>query len=601
MQQPPSKQSTRSLRAGRTNPALPSVRLPTTPVYVSAAPRRRWPQLPPGRRASTLRRVLLRLVLVGCALELCFLLLYPLFGEALPGSFVAQTLPRAFPWLTRLFWTQQFPGLVAALSHVSWLNLEAASPFAAANLALLGLGLAGLLLLLAGSACRRAAKDRLQKRPMFVLLLTICLFTLLFGVLFVLLPGGLSQGTLLDGLYGRLVYVYHANPYLVDPAALTRDPLYRALAPGSFVTPQVGPLWLDLTVLPAWLARADPLKVVLIFRAVGLALHLANALLIWGILTKLKPETRLTGLLFYAWNPVILLLGVSEVPVNLATLFFLLFGVFLLQRRSLLLGWACCVLAALINPFCVLLLPLFLRALSKEARLVSRGGRVFWWLLCVLLTALIVVLAYAPYWSGLGINGIALQLRAVFWQNGAQSSLLAALSKLPFANWPPAAWLLTPHHWLVLPAVMIGGLLLLGLWIIDNLELALLFSSWIFLTLFIFLPVNMPWFILLPLILSLASSSRRTALLAHLLAAGALVAYCLAYWPGHWEGQALVTVGLAALIWGWTLFFLSTWQMTHHEDEDEDEQPARKRLSLSRPSWPSRPAAWPSRPGPRRL
>ena len=155
-----------------------------------------------------------------------------------------------------------------------------------------------------------------------------------------------------------------------------------------------------------------------------------------------------------------------------------------------------------------------------------------------------------------------------------------------------AAWLLTPHNWLLLPAVIVGGLLLLGLWIVDNLELALLFSSWIFLALFLFLPINTPWLVMLPLALSLASSSRRTALLAHLLAAGALVAYGLDYWPGRWDSQALVTIGLAALVWGWTLFLITTWQMTHQDDEEE--QPVRRRLSLSRPSWPSRPAAWPS-------
>lgn len=209
-----------------------------------------------------------------------------------------------------------------------------------------------------------------------------------------------------------------------------------------------------------------------------------------------------------------------------------------------------------------------------------------------------VVLAYAPYWSSLGASGIAQRLWAVFWQNTAHDSLLAALSKLPFASWPPAAWLLTPHHWMLLPALIIVALLLLGVWIADTLELALLFGSWIFLALALLLPISSPWLILLPLALALASSSRRTALLAHLLTAGMLVAYCLALLPNRWEGQALVTLGLPALIWGWTLFFLSTWQMAHHEDEEVVAAPQpRRRLGLSRPSWPSRPAAWPSRPG----
>jgi hypothetical protein len=544
----------------------------------------------------TVRRVFFQLGLLGLSLGFCFWLLFPLFGAASPGSFAAQALPRALPWLTHLFWMRLFPGLAG----LPWLHLSTPEPVATSNLALLLLAVAGLLLLLAARVGRHALSERLPETSLRWLLALVCLFTLLFGVLFVLWPGGLSQETLFSALYGRLILVYHANPYIVRSAAIAHDQFYRVLTPGTPVSPLAGPLWLDLTVLPVWLGQSDLVRTVLVFRATGLGLHVANALLIWGILAKLKPELRLTGTLFYAWNPVFLLLGVSETQMDLATIFFLLVGIFLLQRRSLLLGWVCSLLAALINPLCLLLLPLFLRALGREMRLTSRAGRLFWWLLWLILSLFIVVMAYAPYWSGTGMDGIARSLGTVFWPDGAQGSLLTALNKLPFATWPPAAWLLVPRHWLVLPAVCIAGLLILGLWIIDNLELALLFSSWIFLILFLLLPINTPWLILLPLALSLASSSRRTALLAHLLGAGALVAYCLAYWPDRWSGQALVTIGLAALIWGWTLFFLSTWQITHHDGEEED-QPPRKRLSISRPSWPSRPAAWPSRPGMRRL
>lgn len=599
MPQAPRGQSSRSLRAGRTNPALPGAMLSTTPVYVPASQRQRWPQLPAGRRASTLRRVSTWLLLVGFLLGLCFLLLYPLPGIAFPGSFAAQALPLAFSWLPHLFWTRQFPGLLSFVSQVSWLNLRSGSPVAAVTLFLLLLGGTGVLLILAVRAGQRAVHDRLQKGPMRLLLLLICLFTLLFGVLFVFLPGGISQGALLSGLDGRLILVYHVNPYLAGSNLFFHDPLYHVLLPGSFASPLSGPLWLDLTVPVAWLMQGNPVNVLLGFRAAGLGLHLLNALLIWGILAALKPETRLTGTLLYAWNPAILLLGVSEMQADLAVIFCLLVGVFFLQRRSLLLGWICFLLAALINPFCLLLLPLFLRVLARETRGQARGGHIFWWLMLFLFTALIVVLAYAPYWSGLGIDGIALRLRDVFWQSTAQHSLLAALSKLPFATWPPAAWLLTPHHWLILPALIVGGLLVLGIWITDNLELALLFGGWIFLALVILLPINMPWLILLPLVLSLASSSQRTTLLAHLLTAGSLLAYGLAYWPDSWSGQALVTIGLPVLVWGWTLFFLSTWRMTHHEDEGNEPR-VRTRLSISRPSWPSRPAAWPSRYGQRR-
>lgn len=598
MQQPPRSQNARTPRAAHTGSALPSMTPPTTPVYVPASQRQRWPQLSAGKRGSTLRRIALELLLAGLLSGLCYWLLFPLPGEARSTAPTTLLLPTLLPWLPQLFWTKHLSWLSAALAHISWLDRRDGSPVAVANLALLLLGAALALLFLATSTCRRATRERLQQGSMRFLLTLICLFTLLFGVLFLLLPGTLSQDALLSGFDGRLITVYHVNPYLTTrPLSLfARDPLYLALAPGTLRAPQmVGPLWLDLVTPLSWLAGDRPALVVLSLRAFALCLHLFNALLLWGILTKLKPEVRLTGTLLYAWNPAILLLGIGEMQSALAVIFFLLLTAFFLQRRSLQLSWISLLLAALINPLCALLLPLFLRALSRETRTYTRGRRFFWWLALLLISALVIALAYAPYWSG---AGLASQLRAAFWPENAHNSLLTALNGLPFASWPPAAWLLAPVHWMLLPALLVGLLLLLGGWITDNLELALLFSSWIFLALALLLPVSSPWFILLPLALALVSSSRRTALLAHLLTAGALLAYCLTLWPAQWSGQALLTLGLPALIWGWMLFFVSTWQMAHHEEEEMiTAQPLRRRPGLSRPSWPSRPAAWPSRPG----
>lgn len=597
MQQPPRE---RTSRARRVNSALSGMPVATTPVYVSAALRQRWPQFPSVRRSFAFRRTFLLLCLCGLLLGFCYVLLYPLLVDALPGSASTQALGRAFPWLVDLFWTRRVPFLVALLARVPWFDLRNHSPAAAAHLALLVLALAAGFLWLAARVCGRATRERVRPERMRLLLGLICFFALLSGTLMVLLPGGVSQDTLLSGLYGRIVVFYHANPYVAGPTLLVHDPVYRALPSGTFVSPLTGPLWSDLAVPIAWLAQGNPAFTLLDFRIAGLLFHLLNTCLLWTVLTRLKPEVRLMGTLLYAWNPVVLLLGVGEMHTELVVIFFLLLGAFCLQRRALLASWICVLLAALIYPFCLLLLPLFLKVLLKETRAMSRGERAFWWCKLLLFSLLAFGLAYIPYWPGLGIGGIALHLSQSLWQSTAQNSLLTALGNLPFATWPPVAWLLIPQHWMLLPALLVGGLLLLGIWIIDNLELALLFGSWIFLALVVLLPVGSPWLVLLPLALALASSSRRTALLAHLLTCGALVAYGLALAASRWSGQALVTVGLPVLFWGWTLFFLSTWRMTHHEST-EPAPPARKRRGLSRPSWPSRPAAWPSsRPGARK-
>src|SRR5581483_1996054 len=149
MQQPPRIQTSRALRAGRTHPALPRVTPATTPVYVPASQRQRWPQLPAERRAFTLRRVACELLLIGLLLGLCFWLLFPLPRMMRPTSSAAQLLPGLFPWLLRLSWPDHLPWLVSAVSRVSWLDVRTASPLTVSNLALLLLGMALLLLLLA--------------------------------------------------------------------------------------------------------------------------------------------------------------------------------------------------------------------------------------------------------------------------------------------------------------------------------------------------------------------------------------------------------------------------------------------------------------------
>src|SRR5262249_11831352 len=151
----------------------------------------------------------------GC----CFWLAFPLLYDAWPNSIPARSLTAAFPWLFHLFWTKQMPFFVSALGSISWLNLSSGSA-QVANLLLILLSLAFLLFFLAAGVCQRAIRDRLGRVPARWLLALICLFTFFFGGLFVFLPGGASQDALLFALYGRLISVYHVNPYLASPGVV---------------------------------------------------------------------------------------------------------------------------------------------------------------------------------------------------------------------------------------------------------------------------------------------------------------------------------------------------------------------------------------------
>jgi hypothetical protein len=85
---------------------------------------------------------------------------------------------------------------------------------------------------------------------------------------------------------------------------------------------------------------------------------------------------------------------------------------------------------------------------------------------------------------------------------------------------------------------------------------------WIFLLLAILMPVYWPWYVLVSLALALCCARDGTVNLTVLLSLGALLGYYCWLLQPVWPGQALLTVGLPLVVWGWVLFFTSTWRRT---------------------------------------
>ena len=247
-------------------------------------------------------------------------------------------------------------------------------------------------------------------------------------------------------------------------------------------------------------------------------------------------------------------------------------------------------LATLLNVFCLLLLPLFLKVLWKETRVMRGGRRFLWWLALISLSAMIVFLAFAPYMRGWSLIGIVSNVEGTFIEGNAVHSLDAAIQYLPMGFPVFLSWLSTPYHWTLLAGITIGSLLLFGLWLADTFELVLLFSSWIFLDLTILSPVHWPWFMLVPLALAIVSTGRYTMLLAILLTMGAVVEYYFLLWPHVWANLGLVTIGLPLLIWGWTVFFTATWLMARPKQTEEQSPSSMQNFRFSRPSFSSRPS-----------
>ena len=303
-------------------------------------------------------------------------------------------------------------------------------------------------------------------------------------------------------------------------------------------------------------------------------------------------------MLFYAWNPLVLIFSVLFMQQEVMLVCCLLLAVCFFQNESPTLGWVLIVLAALMNNFCLLLLPIFLRMLLRESRILYMRRRLLWWFGIACISAFIVGLAYIPYLRGNGITGVLMSFGQTFLPAQAINSLDATILHLPIQLPAFITWLLAASHWDILTLVVEMCVLLLGFWLADTLTLALLFSSWLLLLNAILSPIYWPWYLIFPLALAICGNNRRTIVLAVLLSIAGLSGCYYELHAQPWQGQGLVILALPLLCWGWLLFFSSTWLMTRPPEPEKPIRRARtmpsfSRPSFSRPSWMSRP----SRPG----
>jgi hypothetical protein len=544
------------------------------------------------------KQAALKLIGVGLLLSSLYLAMYPLLAKV-GNSPLNQTYYAKFPWLPHLFWTSWAPLLVQGLHHIPVFDLSSNGSSTTGvngypNLLLAWFVLAFVLVLVASRVGTKVARERLTSKDSFLLFWTVCLLTGILGVIFIFAPAVMSQDIFLSATYGRMASFYNVNPYVVSPTAYPIAIFHMFLLDQGLGVAHYGPLWIDLTLPVVIIARESVANILLGFRLLGFICYIANAILIWAILAELKREMRIAGVILFAWNPLVLLLGVSEAHYEIVVITFLLLAVLFFQRRSFLLSWVFVLLATLLNVFCLLLLPLFLKVLWKETRVMRGKRRPLWWLTLISLSAVIVILSFAPYSRGWGLMGFVSNIEGNFLEGNTIHSLDAAILYLPMGFPLFLSWLANPYHWTILAGITIGSLLLFGLWFADTLELVLLFSSWIFLGLSILLPVHWPWFTLLPLALAIVSTSRYTILLAILLTMGAVLEYYFLLWPNIWPNLALVTIGMPLLIWGWTLFFTASWLMIHTKESEQQQSQSLQNVHFSRPSFPSRPS-WPGR------
>lgn len=195
---------------------------------------------------------------------------------------------------------------------------------------------------------------------------------------------------------GRVLAIYHGNPLLLTPRDFPADPILPYVGEWTYIPSPYGPVWELLAGVVTWLCRGQLLPTLLGLKTLVIAFYLGTAFLVDRLLSIVAPGRRVAGMLFFAWNPLVLLELVGNGHNDAVMLFFIVLGFYLLARRRALLSILALVLAALCKVIALLTIPPVLIIVlwqwptwRERLHFLVRAGAV---------AMLVILILYLPFW-----------------------------------------------------------------------------------------------------------------------------------------------------------------------------------------------------------
>jgi hypothetical protein len=327
-------------------------------------------------------------------------------------------------------------------------------------------------------------------------LLLIWLSTLVAGLLLLLVSASVSHDVFIYAGYGRLMVVYHANPYFVPPSTFPHDPTYP-LNGWTDSTSAYGPVWLLVCALSELFSGADPFRYVIFFCALGLIAHLLNTLLVMNILRTMGRSQRavVLGTMLYAWNPLVLFESSNGGHNDIFMITFILLGILFAVRaekrnfthlRDYILPVAAFTLAALVKFTAAPLIVLFIITLifyqlrstsspfsSLRESLRYRGELAYRTALSTsIISGVVALLFYGPFFIGHNLHAIITSFTSPPSSTGAHKSLLDGILQWQLQNPMPPAHTLTyalinllSNHklWTAITVVTLAATMIVGI------------------------------------------------------------------------------------------------------------------------------------------
>lgn len=199
-------------------------------------------------------------------------------------------------------------------------------------------------------------------------------------------------------MHGRILAVYHANPFQQVIKNFPDDPFYEYAA-WKGARSAYGPVWESLAGLTAWLAGDGMIANVLAFKFLPGFFHLASVAQVIQYLNRKSPEQARSGALLLGWNPMMLYETWGNGHNDVAMAFWFLLAAWWIIHRRYTLAVLSLLAGALIKFLPIVLVPAVLWIAWHSLR--TFGGRLAFLAKTGALASLTIVVAYYPFWNGL--------------------------------------------------------------------------------------------------------------------------------------------------------------------------------------------------------
>jgi alpha-1,6-mannosyltransferase len=343
---------------------------------------------------------------------------------------------------------------------------------------------------------------------------------------------------------GRILAVYHENPFLKVPADYPDDRFYDLVYWKAVVNAH-GPIWRILEAISASLGGERCSSAILAMRIWPTLAYLLTIGVVWLMLRSSCPERAVVGTLAYAWCPLVLFESVQNGHNDVVAVLPLLLALWATRSGGWRLAVVLVAVGFLVKPLAAVAgLPLLIAAwrAGPKARIEAMMG--------ALLATMVVVLAYVPFFEGFQtLQG--LERGSIFSASPGELVVIG----LEGVGWPldramAIARLLASGAFAVLALTS-----LLALWR-GRLTLGAALTAVLFAYLLVGSQWFNPWYLLWLLPLAILAPDRRLRVLAVGFAVLAPLTYLLQYDARLVVPLVFVPVALLALRWraalGWT-------------------------------------------------